>query len=202
MYPIDYDDFFVPGVPYGVKFGNREDNWVRKIIRFGYAPGNVFVCPSAGPELSNHTEALRKIPSGSTDSFTGYGPDCPNIGYNYFFCGTNRAKYTGGGDVTPAKVGTFEKPSHSIMCADSANQDMAPKAHLIFYRAISTSEYGYGYLNPVHIASANILKMDGSVATLKSTTTGATGMNHLHASVALPAYTSGNMWTRGDRVPW
>ena len=199
MYPIDYNDFFVPATAGGVKWGSLNDNWVRKIIRYDYAPGFVFCCPSATP--NSNTAVLKTIASGSTDNFTGWGPNCPNVGYNYYFCGYNRAKYTGGGEDVPAKIGSFEKPSHSIMCGDCADMNLAPHSTLIFYSKVS-SESGVGYLNPIHAFSANVLKMDGSVTTLKSTSDGTNGMTYLHGCVALGANTSGNMWTRGDKVPW
>jgi len=199
MYPNDYNDFFVPATSGGVKWGDRVDNWVRKIIRYDYAPGFVFCCPSATP--NTYASILKGIPSGSTQDFTGWGPNCPNVGYNYYFCGYNRAKYTGGGEDVPAKIGSFQKPSHSIMCGDCADKDLAPCATLIFYSSVS-SEGGVGYLNPIHANSANVLKMDGSVTTYKSTNSGTAGMTYLHGCVTLGANTSGNMWTRGDKVPW
>ncbi|MBP5639043.1 MAG: DUF1559 domain-containing protein [Victivallales bacterium] len=199
MYPIDYNDFFVPATAGGVKFGSLNDNWVRKIIRYDYAPGTSFICPSATP--TTYSTQLKAIPSGSTTNFTDWGPNCPNIAYNYYFCGYNRAKYTGGGEDVPAKIGSFQKPSHSIMCGDAADKDLNPGATLIFYSTVA-SEGGISYLMPRHANSANVLKMDASVTTLKSTSDGVDGMKYLHGCVALGANTSGNMWTRGDKVPW
>ena len=42
---------------------------------------------------------------------------------------------------------------------------------------------------------------DGSVSNVKSVGTGIQGINHLHSNIAKSPTVSGNMWTRGDRVP-
>ena len=70
-------------------------------------------------------------------------------------------------------------------------------ATLVFYTSVSTSET-QGYLSPRHGSSCNTLFAAGNVSSLKAPY----GMNYLHRNIAKGANTSGNMWTRGDKVNW
>ena len=209
-YTGDFQDYFVPAASFGLKFGERDDNWVRRMIRFGYITGNILICPGRNHGLENSfnrtcRESLRSMTSTSTLDFTSYAADSPEYGYNHYFIGLNRAKYTGGGTDEPAKVQLIKNPSRKILNADvqayQSGSVAGVKSALIFYNLVSTSE-NLGYLSPRHGGSCTTLFAAGNVSALKAPCEGLRGMDYLHRNIAKGANTSGNMWTRGDKVNW
>ncbi len=212
-YTNDFQDYFVPAASFGMQFGGRNDNWVRRMIRCGYTTGNILICPGRNHGLKKNSnriwrESLRSMNSADTRDFTSYAADNPEYGYNHYFIGSNRARYSGGGTNEPAKVQSIKSPSRKILNADIQSYDTATasidgvRANLIFYSSVSTSENGLGYLSPRHGGSCNTLFAAGNVSSLKAPCEGLRGMNYLHRNVAKGANTSGNMWTRGDKVNW
>ena len=213
-YTQDFKDYYVPGYHFDQKFGDRKDNWVRRLIRTNCIQGNILICPSRNHGLTGGKVSWRnelKQTTAQKYSFSTYACDVPEYGYNYYFVGMNRLKYSGGETKEPAKVGTFKEPARKIMFADveeynTGNSDKSDAAHgvnpiLIFYPTLTTNETA-GYLSPRHQASTNILMVAGNVANFKTVGTGTPGINFLHTYVAKSANTAGNMWTRGSKIPW
>ena len=58
--------------------------------------------------------------SPDSKNFSSYAADSPEYGYNRYFIGENRAKYTGGGTNEPAKVQFIKNPSRKILNADNS----------------------------------------------------------------------------------
>ena len=207
-YPGDYQDYFVPADSFGKKYGSMNDNWVRRMIDHNYLTGRMLICPgrnhgmqdSAYMQYRNELSAM----TAKNHNFYSYAADKPEYGYNIFFIGQNRAKYTGGGTKDPAKPHLIKNPSQKILNGDVQGYDASFSsvgAGLIFYGSV-VSEGGVGYLSPRHAGTCNTLFAGGNVSSLKAPGEGVIGMDFLHRHIAKSANISGNMWTRGDKVPW
>ncbi|MBR2871955.1 MAG: type II secretion system protein [Lentisphaeria bacterium] len=213
-YAQEYKDYYVPGNSYNISYGSRPDNWVRRLIVTNSITGNILICPGRNHRLNTGTttlrEQLKKMTARQYD-FTTYACDRPEYGYNVHFIGSNRARYTGGGSLEPAKIGNIKSPSRKIAFADVEHFDKANAAEgdighgvypeLIYYNRKVTTENA-GYLSPRHMGSCNILMTAGNVNNYKSVGTGTPGIDFLHGYVALPPYVKGNMWTRDEMVLW
>ncbi len=208
-YTDDQNGFFVANSSFGETYGSRNNNWVRRMIKAGYLTGNILVCPGRNHGMTAYylerREELRQM-TANKYNFGSYAPDFPDYGYNIYFIGSNREKYTGGGDTTPAKTHQVLNPSAKILNADtmtySADYYSSDSCgNVIFYGSYS-NEAGVGYLSPRHVGVCNVLFAAGNVTGLKAPSESTFGIDYLHRSVAKAANVSGNMFTRGDKVAW
>ena len=212
MYAGDFKDYYVPYENFDKKYGDYKDTWTRRLIAGSYIPGSVLVCSGRNHGLSPNADRYRQQLSKANASspLSDIIFDVPDYGYNRYFIGTNRAKFTGGGTAEPAKVGSILQPSKKILTGDVEQTGKwadfpTDASHTVEkYLYFSTIDTGskMGYLSPRHNRNSNIVTAAGNTMTLRSVATGRVGINHLYNVVTLKPTQSGNMWTRGDKVPY
>lgn len=197
MYIGDNNEYFpniaepVTGVPWTYPM----------VITAKYLSGSMFICPKKNSTYPDHRGKWKnasKYTSG--DSMWLY----PDYGYNILYLGKTYAADLSSSQKIPAKLSLIKRPSETITTADSANYSATTPA-------LSRSAGGYyvtGLYNasdkvawPVHNGLANVLWVDGHVATVKGTGGGTEiGAKNLYTNAALGSWSAAqatiNLWDR------
>jgi prepilin-type N-terminal cleavage/methylation domain-containing protein/prepilin-type processing-associated H-X9-DG protein len=188
-YCSDNDDFFSPYANLGnVKYGDRPENWLHRLILNGYSIGAVWACPAFVPTsggITTRYEELLKLnhnSNGNTYAFT-----VPHYGYNRYFIGASKIQPNAilDGNLSaktiqlPRPSTTFIHIGTKLQSRDEGTLDTQPNF---------SSNVNLGVAWPYHGRQANVFWGDGHVSGLIATATGLAGAKSLYQKGLLYDY--------------